>query len=283
MHRPKKRGFPLFFSLLSILCCIVYRIVVCCLSFYVCAILIVVPHVLGIDVERNVVVLVLLGEGEALEDIHTVCDGDGNEDAEEDGGGVGLTVTTEEALHDALVVKLTLMQVGAEHVGRAVVKGDVEEVKGHLVLVDPNDAEESLVRQQLEVLADVVAGGLTVKEFAVTDMHRGGSEACGARTLFGALIEREAETAVGALTAGNVAHLLATVVLLTLHVLQPAGLGAVLEAVEAAVAILRARIAAMLGIVAPVDTLEELEVGAAHLAVEVMGSGGLRGLRGLHG
>lgn len=252
--------------------------------------LIVVPHVLGIDVERNVVVLVLLGEGEALEDIHPIRDGDADEDADEDGGGVGLTVATEEALHDALVVKLTLVQVGAEHVGRAVVKGDVEEVKGHLVLVDPNDAEESLVRQQLEVLADVVAGGLPVKEFALADMHRGGSEACGAGILFGALIEREAETAVRALTAGNVAHLLATVVLLTLHVLQRAGLCAVLEAVEAAVAILRARNAAFLGIVAPVDTLEELEVGAAHLAVEVMGStrsgsgnGGLRGLRGLHG
>ena len=92
------------------------------------------------------------------------------------------------------------------------------------------------------------------------------------------------------MTAGNVAHLLATIVLLELHVLQRAGLGTVLEAVEAAVAILRARIAAMLGIVAPVDTLEELEVGAAHLAVEVRGGGrggvglrGLRGLRGLHG
>jgi len=64
-------------------------------------------------------------------------------------------------------------------------------------------------------------------------------------------------------------------------------LGAVLEAVEAAVAILRALIATMLGIVAPVDTLEELEVGAAHLAVEVRGGrggrSGLRGLRGLHG
>jgi len=41
----------------------------------------------------------------------------------------------------------------------------------------------------------------------------------------------------------------------------------------------------MFGIVAPVDTLEELEVGAAHIAMKVMGSrrGGLRGLRGLHG
>ena len=154
-----------------------------------CATLIVVPHVLGIDVERNVVVLVLLGEGEALEDIHTIRDGDADEDAEEDGGGVGLTIATEEALHDALVVKLALVQVGAEHVGRAVVKGDVEEVKGHLVLVDPNDAEESLVRQQLEVVADVVAGGLPIEEFALADMHRGGSEACGAGTLFRALIE----------------------------------------------------------------------------------------------
>jgi len=254
------------------------------------AALIVVPHVLGIDVERNVVVLVLLGEGKALEGIHPIRDGDGNKDANEDGGCVGLTVATEEALHDALVGKLTLVQMGAEHVGRAVVKGNVEEVKGHLVLVDPNDTEESLVRQQLEVVADVVASGLPVKEFALADMHRGGSEACGAGILFGALIEREAETAVRALTTGNVAHLLATIVLLELHVLQRAGLGAILETVEAAVAILRARIAAMLGIVAPIDTLEELEVGAAHLAVEVRGgtrsgsgNGGLRGLRGLRG
>jgi len=155
----------------------------------VCAALIVVPHVLGIDVERNVVVLVLLGEGEALEDIHTVCDDDADKDAEEDGGGVGLTVATEEALHDALIGKLALMQVGAEHVGRAVVKGNVEEMKGHPVLVDPNDAEESLGRQQLEVVADVVASGLPVKEFALANMHHGGSEACGARTLFRALIE----------------------------------------------------------------------------------------------
>lgn len=50
----------------------------------------------------------------------------------------------------------------------------------------------------------------------------------------------------------------------------------------------------MLGIVAPVDALEELEVGAAHRAVEVMvrvrytlhgdgNGGGLHGLRGLRG
>ena len=97
-----------------------------------------------------------------------------------------------------------------------------------------------------------------------------------------------------ALTARNVAHLLAAIVLLTLHLLDRTGSGGKLEAVGAAVAILRALIAAMLGIVAPVDTLEELEVGAAHRAVEVMvwvryalhgdGNGvGLRGLRGLHG
>jgi len=152
-------------------------------------VLIVVPHVLGIDVERNVVVLVLLGEGEALEGIYTICDGDADEDAEEDGRCVGLTVATEEALHDALVSKLTLVQVGAKHVGRAVVKGDVEEVKGHPILIDPNDAEESLGRQQLEVVADVVASGLPVEEFALTNMHHGGSEACGASVLFRALIE----------------------------------------------------------------------------------------------
>ena len=106
-----------------------------------------------------------------------------------------------------------------------------------------------------------------------------------------------------ALTARNVAHLLAAIVLLTLHLLDRTGSGGKLEAVGAAVAILRALIAAMLGIVAPVDTLEELEVGAADLAVEVMvrvrytlhgdgngsgggsglRSGGLNGLRGLHG
>ena len=149
---------------------------------------IVVPQIRGIDVERNVVVLILLGEGEALEDIHAIGDDDADEDAEEDGGGVGLTAATEEALHDALVVKLALVQVGAKHVGRAVVKGDVEEVKGHLVLVDPNDAEESLVRQQLEVVADVVASGLPIKEFALADMHRGGSEACGAGVGFRALV-----------------------------------------------------------------------------------------------
>ena len=105
------------------------------------------------------------------------------------------------------------------------------------------------------------------------------------------------------MTARNVAHLPAAIVLLTLHLLDRTGSGGKLEAVGAAVAILRALIAAMLGIVAPVDTLEELEVGAAYRAVEVMvrvrytlhgdgngrsgscgGSrGGLRGLRGLHG
>ena len=113
------------------------------------------------------------------------------------------------------------------------------------------------------------------------------------------------------MTARNVAHLLATIVLLTLHLLDRTGSGGKLEAVGAAVAILRALIAAMLGIVAPVDALEELEVGAAHRAVEVMvrvryalhgdgngggcgsglrsgglhglRSGGLHGLRGLHG
>ena len=72
------------------------------------------------------------------------------------------------------------------------------------------------------------------------------------------------------MTAGNVAHLLAAIVLLTLHRLDRTGSGGKLEAVGAAVAILRALIAAMLGIVAPVDALEELEVGAADLAVEVM-------------
>lgn len=153
-----------------------------------CATLIVVPHVLGIDVERNVVVVVLLGEDKALEDIHTVCDDDTDEDADEDGGGVGLTGATEEALHDALVIELALVQVGADHEGRAVVKGDDDEVKGHPVLKDPNDAEESLVRQQLEVVVNVVASGLPVEEFALADMHRSGSEACGAATLFRALV-----------------------------------------------------------------------------------------------
>jgi hypothetical protein len=66
-----------------------------------------------------------------------------------------------------------------------------------------------------------------------------------------------------------------------------------LEAVGAAVAILGARIAAELRARLPMPALVELEVGAAHLAVEVIGSGGrgsasgrsggLRGLHGLHG
>jgi hypothetical protein len=64
-----------------------------------------------------------------------------------------------------------------------------------------------------------------------------------------------------------------------------------LEAVGAAVAILGARIAAELRARLPMPALVELEVGAAHRAMEVIGSGGcgcgcgLRsgGLRGLHG
>ena len=153
-----------------------------------CAALIVVPQIRGIDLEGDMVVVVLLGEGEALEDIHSIGDDGADEDADGDGGGVGLTVATEESLHDAVVLKLALVQMGADHEGRAVVKGSDDEVKGHPVLVDPNDAEESLVRQQLEVVADVVARGLPIKEFALADMHRGGSEACGAGIGFRGLV-----------------------------------------------------------------------------------------------
>ena len=62
----------------AVLFIVSYRIVCACGA------LIVVPHVLGIDVERNVVVLVLLGEGQALEGIHTVCDDDADEADEYD-------------------------------------------------------------------------------------------------------------------------------------------------------------------------------------------------------
>ena len=140
------------------------------------------------DVDPKVVAVVLLGEGEALEDIHMLCDSGGDEDADADEGrgrAVRSTETTEEALHDALIVQLGPTQVGGDHEGRAVVKGDGKEVKGAWTeFVDSNDAEESLVRQQLEVVADVVVCGLPVEEFALADMHCGGSEACGAEVCF---------------------------------------------------------------------------------------------------
>ena len=159
---------------------------VCCLGY---AALIVIPQIFGIDVERKVVVVVLLREGEALEDIHMICDDDADEDADEDVGCAGPTVATEETLHDMVIAALMLVQVGTKHEGRAVMKGNGKEVKGHFVVVDPNDAEKSLVCQQLEVAADVVARGLPIEEFALADMHCGGSEACGASILFRALVE----------------------------------------------------------------------------------------------
>jgi hypothetical protein len=60
-------------------------------------------------------------------------------------------------------------------------------------------------------------------------------------------------------------------------------LGFALEAVGTAVVILSARIAAELRARLPVRALVELEVGAAHRAVEVIGRSGSGGLRGLHG
>jgi hypothetical protein len=65
-------------------------------------------------------------------------------------------------------------------------------------------------------------------------------------------------------------------------------LGFALETVGAGVVILSARIAAERRVLVPVCALVEVEVGAAHRAMEVVGggccssSGGLRGLHGLH-
>jgi hypothetical protein len=163
------------------------------LFYGVCPALIVVKRIVGVDVDRKVVAVILLGEDEALEDIHTICDGSGDEDTDAAEGCVWAVCSTEaseEAPSDALIVKLITPQASANHEGVAVVKGDVEEVKGDWTeFVDPNGAEESLVRQQLEVVADVVVCGLPIEEFALADMHCGGSEACGAGVLFRALVE----------------------------------------------------------------------------------------------
>jgi hypothetical protein len=159
----------------------------------VCAALIIVKRIVGMDVDRKVVAVVLLGEDEALEGIHMICDGGGDEDTDATEGSmwaVRSTEASEEALHDALIVKLIAPQASANHEGVAVMKGDGKEVKGDWTkFVDPNGAEESLVRQQLEVVADVVVRGLPIEEFALADMHCGGSEACGASVLFRALVE----------------------------------------------------------------------------------------------
>jgi hypothetical protein len=102
---------------------------------------------------------------------------------------VSSTEASEEALHDAAIVNLVATQASANHEGIAVMKGDGKEVKGDWTeFVNPNGAEESLVRQQLEVVADVVVCGLPIEEFALADMHCCGSEACGAGVLFRALV-----------------------------------------------------------------------------------------------
>ena len=168
---------------------IVYTCVCDCAG--VCPALIVVKRIVGMDVDLKVVAVVLLGEDEALEDIHMICDGGGDEDTDAAEGSVWAVLSTEaseEALHDALIVNLVATQASANHEGAAVMKGDGKEVKGRWTeFVDPNGAEESLVRQQLEVVADVVVRGLPIEEFALADMHCGGSEACGADVCFRAL------------------------------------------------------------------------------------------------
>lgn len=172
--------------------CAVLFIVMCCLFYGVCAALIVVKRIVGMDVDRKVVAVVLLREDEALEDIHMICDGGGDEDTDAAEGcvwAVRSAEASEEAPPDALIVKLIAPQASANHEGVAVMKGDGKEVKGNWTeFVDPNGAEESLVRQQLEVVADVVVCGLPIEEFALADMHCGGSEACGAGVLFRALV-----------------------------------------------------------------------------------------------
>ena len=169
---------------------IVYTCVCDCAG--VCPALIVVKRIVGMDVDLKVVAVVLLGEDEALEDIHMICDGGGDEDTDAAEGSVWAVLSTEaseEALHDALIVNLVATQASANHEGAAVMKGDGKEVKGRWTeFVDPNGAEESLVRQQLEVVADVVVRGLPIEEFALADMHCGGSEACGAGVGFRALV-----------------------------------------------------------------------------------------------
>jgi hypothetical protein len=163
----------------------------CCVVCFSAA-LIVVKRIVGMDVDLKVVAVVLLGEDEALEDIHTICDGGGDEDTDAAKGSVWAVRSaeaSEEAPPDALIVKLIAPQASANHEGVAVMKGDGKEVKGDWTeFVDPNGAEESLVRQQLEVVADVVVCGLPIEEFALADMHCGGSEACGAGILFCALV-----------------------------------------------------------------------------------------------
>ena len=163
-----------------------------CVCLVCGAALIVVKRIVGMDVDLKVVAVVLLREDEALEDIHTICDGGGDEDTDAAEGSVWVVSSaeaSEEALHDAVIVNLVATQASANHEGRAVMKGDGKEVKGGWTeFVDPNGAEESLVRQQLEVVADVVVRGLPIEEFALADMHCGGSEACGAGVLFCALV-----------------------------------------------------------------------------------------------
>ena len=195
----RKKGFSPFFIvyfyrivLFIVSYCTVYRIVLCCLFYEVCAALIVVKRIVGVDVDLKVVVVVLLREDEALEGPHMIGDGGGDEDTDAAEGcvwAVRSTEASEEALHDALIVQLGSTQASPNHEGVAVMKGDGKEVKGEWTeFVDPNGAEESLVRQQLEVVADVVVCGLPIEEFALADMHCGGSEACGAGVLFCALI-----------------------------------------------------------------------------------------------
>jgi hypothetical protein len=162
------------------------------LFYRVCAALIVVKRIVGVDVDLKVVAVVLLREGEALEGPHMIGDGGGDEDTDAAEGcvwAVRSTEASEEALHDALIVQLGSTQASPNHEGVAVMKGDGKEVKGEWTeFVDPNGAEESLVRQQLEVVADIVVCGLPIEEFALADMHCGGSEACGAGVLFRALV-----------------------------------------------------------------------------------------------
>ena len=168
---------------------IVYTCVCDCAG--VCPALIVVKRIVGMDVDLKVVAVILLGEDKALEDIHMIGDGGGDKDTDAAEGSVWVVSSaeaSEEALHDAVIVNLVATQASANHEGAAVMKGDGKEVKGRWTeFVDPNGAEESLVRQQLEVVADVVVCGLPIEEFALADMHCGGSEACGAEVCFRAL------------------------------------------------------------------------------------------------
>lgn len=126
-------------------CCVV------CLFYRVSTALIVVKRIVGVDVDRKVVAVVLLREDEALEDIHMICDGGGDEDTDAAEGcvwAVRSAEASEEAPHDALIVQLGSTQASPNHEGVAVMKGDGKEVKGEWTqFVDPNGAEESLVRQ----------------------------------------------------------------------------------------------------------------------------------------